>query len=46
MRAGTVTRRDIADLLRRYFQIIEIAEERHADRGFWHVLMERRAGVG
>jgi ubiquinone/menaquinone biosynthesis C-methylase UbiE len=38
------TRKDIADLFSRYFRIIEIAEERDADRGFWHALMRRRDG--
>jgi SAM-dependent methyltransferase len=36
-------RREIADLFGRDFEILEMAEERGGDAGFWHGLMARRA---
>jgi len=40
------SRKEIVGLFAREFAIMEIAEEREEVRGFWHVLMQRRAGIG
>jgi SAM-dependent methyltransferase len=40
------TRGDIAGLFGGHFEIIEIAEERSGDRGFWHALMKRSPTAG